>query len=55
MDVDNGFYMVKCDLPMDRERIISEGPQMIFNYYLVVAQWSPKFACPHTKVEKTMV
>lgn len=55
MDVNNGFYMVKCDLPMDRERIISEGLWMIYDHYLAVAQWSPKFSSPHTKVKKTMV
>lgn len=26
MDIDNGFYMVKCELLADKEKIISEGP-----------------------------
>lgn len=26
MDIDKGYFMVKCDLPSDKERIVSEGP-----------------------------
>jgi hypothetical protein len=55
MDVDNGFYMVKCELLADREKIVSEGPWMLFDHYLAVARWSPEFASPHAKVEKTLV
>ncbi|PNX92853.1 hypothetical protein L195_g015996 [Trifolium pratense] len=55
MDVDNGFYMVKCGLLADREKIMSEGPWMLFDHYLAVARWTPDFASPHAKVEKTLV
>lgn len=55
MDVDNGFYMVKCDLPSDKEKIMSEGPWMLFDHYLAVSQWTPEFALPVARVEKTMV
>jgi hypothetical protein len=55
MDVDQGFYMVKCNLLADREKIMSEGPWMIFDHYLAVAQWSPVFASPTAQVEKTLV
>jgi hypothetical protein len=55
MDVDQGFYMVKCNLLADREKIMSEGPWMIFDHYLAVAQWSPAFASPTAQVEKTLV
>jgi hypothetical protein len=55
MDVDNGFYMVKCELLADREKIMSDGPWMLFDHYLAVARWTPDFASPHAKVEKTLV
>jgi hypothetical protein len=55
MDVDNGFYMVKCELLADREKIISDGPWMLFDHYLAVARWTPDFASPHAKIEKTLV
>jgi hypothetical protein len=55
MDVDNGFYMVKCELLADRENIVSEGPWMLFDHYLAVARWTPDFASPQAKVEKTLV
>lgn len=55
MDVDQGFYMVKCDMLSDREKIVTEGPWMVFDHYLAVTQWSPEFAAPTAKVEKTMV
>jgi hypothetical protein len=55
MDVDNGFYMVKCELLADREKIMSDGPWMLFDHYLAVARWTPDFASPQAKVEKTLV
>lgn len=55
MDVDNGFYMVKFDLEADREKVISGGPWMIFDYYLAVSTWDPDFASSTAKIEKTMV
>jgi hypothetical protein len=36
MDVDNGFYMVKCELLAVRERTVSNGPWMLFDHYLEV-------------------
>lgn len=55
MDVDNGFFMVKCELLGDRDKIVSKGPWMLFDHYLTVARWTPNFASPLAKVEKTLV
>lgn len=55
MDVDQGFYMVKCDMLSDREKIATEGPCMVFDHYLAVSQRSPEFAAPTAQVEKTLV
>lgn len=55
MDVDNGFYMVKFDLAADREKAISDGPWMLFDHYLAVTSWTPDFASPTAKVERTTI
>lgn len=55
MYVDNDFFMVKCELLSDKEKIVSEGPWMLFNHYLVVARWNPHSVSPLTKVKKTRV
>lgn len=55
MDIDNIFYMVKCNMLVDREKIISDGPWMIFDHYLAFSQWTPDFASPTAQVEKTAV
>jgi hypothetical protein len=33
MDVVNGFFMVKFDLEEDKEKVINEGPGMVFDHY----------------------
>ncbi|WJX71617.1 hypothetical protein P8452_55593 [Trifolium repens] len=49
-DVDNGFFIVKFDLPIDKEKVITQGPWMIFDHYLAVSHWSPEFLSPEAKV-----
>jgi len=36
MDNDNGFYMLKFDQEADKEKVITEGPWMIFDHCLAV-------------------
>jgi len=55
MDNDNGFYMVKFDQISDKEKVITRGPWMILDHCLAVSHWSPKFASPNAKVERTVV
>jgi len=55
MDNDNGFYMVKFDQSADKEKVISGGPWLIFDHCLSVSHWSPEFASPNAKVERTVV
>ena len=55
LDVDNGFFMVKFDQPNDREKVMEGGPWMIFDHYLVVQPWSPKFVSPTAKVSRALV
>jgi hydrogenase maturation factor len=33
MDVVNGFFMVNFDLEEDKEKVINEGPRMVFDHY----------------------
>jgi hypothetical protein len=55
MDNDNGFYMVKFDQAADKEKIITGGPWLIFDHCLAVTHWSPEFASPNAKVDRTVV
>jgi len=55
MDNDNSFYMVKFDQIADKEKFITGGPWMIFDHCLAVSHWSPEFASPNAKVERTVV
>lgn len=55
MDVDNDFFMVKCELFVDREKIVLEDPWMLFDHYLAVVQWTPDFAFHIAEVENTLV
>lgn len=43
VDVGNDFFMVKFDVREDREKVIDEGPWMIFDHYLVVPASTPDF------------
>lgn len=55
MDVGNGFFMVKFDLIVDREKVINEGPWMIFYHCLVVRPWVPDFVSSEVSINKTLV
>lgn len=55
MDNDNGFYMVKFDQAADKEKVVMGGPWLIYDHCLAVTHWSPEFASPNAKVERTVV
>lgn len=55
LDVDNGFYMAKFDIVADREKVIYEGPWMLYDHYLVVSRWTPDFTSPNAKIDRTTV
>ena len=55
MDVGNGFFMLKCDLEIDRKKIMEGGLWMIFDHYLAVQTWSPEFASSTSQIEKMLV
>ena len=44
LDVGFGFYMVKFDLPQDTKKVVSGGPQMVFDHYPTVRPWIRGFA-----------
>jgi hypothetical protein len=54
MDNDNGFYMVKFDQVVNKEKVISGDPWLIFDHCLAVSHWSPEFASPNAKIERTV-
>lgn len=47
--------MVNRKLLAYREKIVSEIPWKLFDHYLAVFRWTPNFASPLAKVEKTLV
>ncbi|XP_057418066.1 uncharacterized protein LOC130712251 [Lotus japonicus] len=55
IDVDHGVYMVKFDLPDDKDTVLNGGPWMIFDRCLAVSLWSPDFITSETLALKTMV
>lgn len=55
MDIGNGFSMVKFDLAVDRDKVIGDGPWMIFDHWLAVRPWVPDFVSSNVKIDKTLV
>ena len=55
MDVGNGYFMVKFDNQVDREKVIKEGPWMINDHYLAVKKGSPDFNPQDACFGRTMV
>lgn len=55
LDIGNYYFMVKFDDAADREKVMDGGPWMVFDHYLTVQTWSPEFASPTAKINKTMV
>ena len=55
LDVGFGFYMVKFDLPQDTKKVVSGGPQMVFDHYPTVRPWIHDFSVLEVKIERTLV
>lgn len=53
-DVGHGYYMVKFDSSEDRWEVMSRGPWMIFNHYLIVKTWSPDFIVEPNTIDTTL-
>ncbi|QHO18930.1 RNA-directed DNA polymerase [Arachis hypogaea] len=48
LDAGNDYFLVKCDLLEDQEKVLLRGPWMIDGFYLAVKPWSFEF---HPAVE----
>lgn len=55
VDIGHGFYMVKLDLAVYREKVMGEGPWMMFDHYLAVRPWVPDFVSSDVKIDSTLV
>lgn len=55
MDLGHRYFKVKLDEKSDRVKAMERGPWMMFNHYLVVRRWFPKFHPEHTKINRTLV
>lgn len=54
-DVGHGYFMVKFDSTIDRWKVMSDGPWMIFDIYLIIKTWSPDFVAEADTVDSTLV
>lgn len=55
VDIGHDFYMVKFDMDVDRETMISVGPWMVFDHYLTMHPWVPDFVSSEVKINRTLV
>jgi len=55
LDVGNDYFLVKCDLLKDREKVLLGGPWMIDGFYLVVKPWSFEFHPAEESFGSTLV
>ncbi|CAI0468549.1 unnamed protein product [Linum tenue] len=54
MDLDHDCFLVKLSDDQDYFRALTDGPWVIFDHYLVVHQWTPKFKVSDP-LPKTMI
>ncbi|MBA0739954.1 hypothetical protein Gogos_013179 [Gossypium gossypioides] len=43
MDIENSYYLAKFENPGDFERVLSQGPWIVYGQYLTVQPWSIDF------------
>lgn len=43
MDIENAYFLAKFQRAEDYEKILSQGPWLIFNQYLTVQPWTIDF------------
>lgn len=55
IDIGSGYFLVKFDRAADREKVICEGPWMIFDHYVAVRPWTPDFIASEVKIKTTRV
>ncbi|CAL1353352.1 unnamed protein product [Linum trigynum] len=53
-DLDHDCFIVKLDNEQDYFRALTDGPWVIYDHYLVVQQWTPKFKASDP-LPKTMI
>lgn len=55
VDIGYGFFMIKFDNEMDRDKVIEGGPWMVFDNCLAVQLWKPDFVASEVQINKTIV
>ncbi|XP_057426286.1 uncharacterized protein LOC130719691 [Lotus japonicus] len=54
-DVHHGYFMVRFDSEMDREKAMTGAPWLIYDHYLSVKPWTKDFVAADEKINTTMV
>ena len=55
LDIGNGYFMVKFDNEDDQNKVIVDGPWMIFDHYIVVQNWVLDFVSSKEIIKSTLV
>ncbi|KAK5838563.1 hypothetical protein PVK06_007294 [Gossypium arboreum] len=57
MDIENGYFLVKFHSKEDYDKVLSQGPWIVFGQYLTVQSWSKDFdpARPYPSLVKSWI
>ncbi|CAI0559187.1 unnamed protein product [Linum tenue] len=55
MDLDHDCFLVKLDNEQDYFKALTDGPWTIFDHYILVQQWSPRFKTSDPLPKKMIV
>lgn len=50
----NNFYMVMFNLEQNKQKVIIGGAWMIFDHYMAITKWSPKFLSLSAQIERPL-
>ncbi|XP_057443803.1 uncharacterized protein LOC130735952 [Lotus japonicus] len=55
IEVHNGYFFVKFDIPEDKVKVLIGAPWMIFDHYFSVKPWTSDFVATDSKINTTAV
>lgn len=55
MDIDNDYFLAKCDRNEDRELALNGGPWHLYDHYVAVCEWNVGFFSSSATIDKTCV
>lgn len=55
VDLGEGFSLVKFTCVEDFQKVMDEGPWILFGHYLTIKKWQPDFRADHATIDSTAV